>query len=163
MILGMSIPLFTKLHVLISLIAIASGLIVAFGMVAGKLMPRLASLFLITTVLTVLTGFMFPFHGLTPGIVIGVVCTVVLLVTLVAYYGKHAAGSWRRPFVISAMIALFFNCLVLIVQSFMKIDALHALAPTGNEPIVKLCQGLLLVAFVVLTYAADRKYRPVFA
>jgi hypothetical protein len=160
MILGMSLSLFTQIHVFISIVAIGAGLVVAFGMLGGRLMPAIASLFLITTVLTSVTGFMFPFHGVTPGIVVGAISLVVLLIAMIAYYGKHASGAWRRPFVITAMIALFFNCLVLIVQSFMKIAPLHALAPTGNELPVKLAQGALLVVFVVLTYLADKKYRP---
>jgi len=160
MILGMSLALFTKIHVFISIVAIGSGLVVALALIGGKMLPRLASLFLVTTVLTSVTGFFFPFHGMTPGIAIGILSMVLLLVAMIAFYGKHAAGAWRRPFIITAMIALFFDCLVLVVQSFMKIGPLHALAPTGNEPIVKASQGLLLVVFVVLTYLADKKYRP---
>lgn len=133
MVLGMSLSLFTQVHVFISIVAIGSGLIVALGMLRGKMMPALASVFLITTVLTSVTGFFFPFHGVTPGIVVGVISLVILLVTLVAYYGKHAVGAWRRPFVITAMIALYLNCFVLIAQSFQKIAVLHALAPTGTE------------------------------
>jgi hypothetical protein len=160
MILGLSLSLFTKIHVFISIVAIGAGLVVAWGMIAGKLMPAIASLFLITTVLTSVTGFMFPFHGVTPGIIVGTISLVLLLIAMVAFYGKHAVGAWRRPFVITAMIALFFNCLVLIIQSFMKIAPLHALAPTGNEMPVKLSQVVLLILFVVLTYVADKKYRP---
>src|SRR5579883_2491915 len=127
MILGMSLAAFTKLHVLISLIAIGSGLIVALGLLIGRRYPILTNLFLATTILTSVTGFLFPIHGVTPGIVLGVLSLAVLLITVIAYYAKHATGTWRRIYVITAMIALYFNCFVLIAQSFQKVASLHSL------------------------------------
>ncbi|MDR3736794.1 MAG: hypothetical protein P4L10_14825 [Acidobacteriaceae bacterium] len=159
MILGISTTLFTQIHVAISLIGIATGFIVVFGMIAGKRLPVLTAIFLATTILTNVTGFFYPFHGMTPGIVVGILSLVILAFTLIALYSKHLAGGWRRTYVITAVIALYFNFFVLIVQSFMKVPSLHALAPTGSEPPFKIAQAVTLVVFVVLTVLADKKFR----
>jgi hypothetical protein len=161
MILGMSLALFTQVHVAISLIGIAAGFLVIFGMMASKKMVLWTELFLITTALTSITGFMFPFKGVTPGIVIGILSLVVLLFAVIARYGGHLAGGWRGTWVISAVVAQFFNFLVLVVQSFEKVPALHALAPTGKEMPLKLAQVLTLVLFIALGAVAYRKFRPV--
>jgi hypothetical protein len=160
MILGISTSLYTQIHVIISLIGIISGLVVAIGMMMAKALPKLTALFLITTILTSITGFFFPFHGVTPGIVVGILSLIVLLITLIAWYGKHLAGGWRTTFVITAMFALYFNVFVLIAQSFQKIPALHALAPTGTETPFKIAQLLALILFIVLTIVAAKKLRP---
>jgi hypothetical protein len=159
MILGMSIHLYTQIHVIISLVAIASGLIVAFGMMAAKPLPMVTALFLLTAVLTSVTGFFFPFHGVTPGIVVGIVSLVVMLLMYIARYTRHLAGGWRRTYVITAMITLYLNCFVLVAQLFEHIPAFHVHAPTGTEPPFKILQGIVLVVFVVLTIAADKKFR----
>jgi hypothetical protein len=163
MILGMSLRLFTQIHVAISIIAIASGLLVAFSLLTGKSLPKITSLFLITTILTSVTGFFFPFHGVTPGIIVGIVSLIVLILPVIAYYGKHLTGGWRRTYIITAMFALYLNCFVLVAQSFQKIPSLHALAPTGTEPAFKIAQLCLLLIFIVLTFGVDRKYRPALA
>ena len=159
MTLGMSLETFTLVHVVISLIAIASGLIVLFGMIGGKQLNALHGLFLITTVLTSVTGFGFPIHGVTPGIVVGILSLIVLAIAIFARYGRHLAGGWRRTYVITASIALYFNCFVLVVQSFEKVPALHALAPTQKEPPFGIAQLTLLVLFIGLTIAAAKKFR----
>ena len=155
MILGMSLATFTQLHVAISLVGIASGFIVIFGMLASKRMAVMAGLFLITTILTSVTGFLFPFKGVTPGIVIGVLSLVVLLIAVTAWF-----RDWRGTWVITAVVAQFFNFFVLVVQSFEKVPVLHALAPTGKEGPLKVAQLLTLVVFVVLGVVAWRKFRP---
>jgi hypothetical protein len=159
MILGMSTHLYTQIHVIISLVAIVSGLLVAFGMMMGKPLPAMTALFLFTTILTSVTGFFFPFHGVTPGIIVGILSLVVLLIALIARYSKHLAGGWLRTYVISAMFALYLNVFVLVAQCFQKIPSLHALAPTGTEPAFKISQAIVLVLFVVLTIVADKKFR----
>jgi len=159
MILGMSITLFTQIHVAISLIGIASGLVVAFCMTIGKSLPKVVALFLLTTVLTSVTGFFYPFHGITPGIVVGILSLVVLAFTLLAYYGKHLVGGWRRTYVITAIFALYLNFFVLVAQSFQKIPSLHALAPTGTETPFKVTQIIVLVVFIAVTVIADKKFR----
>jgi hypothetical protein len=159
MILGMSTHLYTQIHVIISLIAIVAGLLTAFGMMMDKPLPAMTALFLLTTILTSVTGFFFPYHGVTPGIVVGIVSLVVLLVTLIARYSKHMAGGWRGTYVITAMFALYLNVFVLVAQSFQKIPSLHALAPTGTEPAFKISQAIVLVIFIVLTIVAKRNFR----
>ena len=154
MILGMSLALFTQVHVAISLIGIAAGFLVIFGMFASKKLPALTALFLIMTVLTSVTGFFFPFHGITPGIVVGVISLVVLAVAVLAWQKK-----WATTYIVMATIAEFFNVLVLIVQSFQKIAPLHALAPKGTEPITNVAKVLALVLFVTLGWVAVRRGR----
>ncbi len=159
MIVGMSVARFTQVHVAISLIGIAAGYVVIFGMMMSKRLPNMTALFLVATVLTSVTGFMFPFKGVTPGIVIGIVSMVVLLLAVIARYGGKLAGGWRGTWVITATVAQFFNFLVLVVQSFEKFPALHALAPTGKEMPLKVAQVLTLVLFIVLGVVAYRKFR----
>ena len=159
MVLGMSLETYTLIHVIISLIAIASGLVVLFGMIAGKRLDALHGLFLLTTVLTSVTGFGFPIHGITPAINLGILSLIVLAIAIFARYGRHLAGGWRRTYVITASIALYFNCFVLVVQSFMKVPALHALAPTQKEPPFGIAQLTLLVVFIALTVMAAKRFR----
>src|SRR3954471_1378765 len=159
MIWGMSAETFTLVHVIISLIAIVSGLVVLLGMIAGKSLNALTSLFLATTVLTSVTGFGFPFVHVTPGIILGVLSLLVLVPALFARYGRHLAGSWRRIYVITASTGLYFNCFALVAQSFLKVPALHSLAPTQKEPPFAIAQLLVLVLFVVLTVKAAKNFR----
>jgi hypothetical protein len=161
MVFGMSLALYTQIHTAISLIGIVSGLIVVFGMLSGKRMDGLTALFLITTALTSITGFFFPFHGVTPGIILGILSLIVLAICIPARYTFNLAGKWRATYVITAVIALYFNCFVLIAQSFQKIPALHALAPKGNEPPFAIAQGILLVLFIVLGVMATKKFHPI--
>jgi hypothetical protein len=160
MILGMSLARFTQVHVAISLIGIAAGFLVIFGMSASKKMPAMTLLFLIATVLTSVTGFMFPYKGATPGIKIGILSLVVLLLAILARYGGKLAGGWRGTWVITAVVAQFFNFLVLVVQSFEKVPALHALAPTQKEMPFKAAQLVTLVVFLLLGVLAFRKFHP---
>ena len=160
MIIGLSIHNFTLLHVAITLVAIASGLIVLFGMLGAQGMPGWTALFLVTTILTSVTGFMFPIQGFTPALGVGVISMVVLAIALLALYGRHIAGAWRWIYVATTVTALWFNVFVLIVQSFQKISALHALAPTQSEPPFLIAQGVVLAAFLVLGIMAASRFRP---
>ncbi len=160
MILGMSLARFTQVHVAISLIGIAAGFLVILGMFASKKLPAMTALFLIMTVLTSVTGFFFPYKGATPGIKIGILSLVVLLFALIAWYGGHLRGGWRGTWVITAVVAQFFNFLVLVVQSFEKVPALHALAPTQKEMPFEVAQILTLLLFIVLGVVAYRKFHP---
>jgi hypothetical protein len=158
MTLGMSLPVFTAFHMALSLIGIGSGLIVLLGMIANRLYPLLTGLFLLTTIATSVTGFMFPFHGITPGIKLGILSLIALAVAAAALYLFHLAGAWRGIFAISAAIALYFNVFVLIVQSFEKVPALHALAPTNSEPPFKIAQLAALLVFILLTIFAVKNF-----
>src|SRR5580658_4759227 len=158
MMLGMSLATFTVVHVLISLIAIASGFVVIFGLVGGKRLG-LTGTFLTTTVLTSITGFMFPFEKVTPGIKLGIISMVVLAITIAALYAFHLAGAWRSIYAVGATMALYLNCFVLIAQLFEKVPALHELAPTGSEPPFLVAQLVLLAGFIALGTFATKGFR----
>jgi hypothetical protein len=157
MILGMTT--FTFVHVVISLAGILSGLVVLFGLIAGKTPHGWTALFLITTVATSVTGFMFPFHKLLPSHVVGAISLVVLAIAILARYSRHLAGGWRRTYVISAVIALYLNVFVLIVQLFEKVPALNAMAPTQSELPFKITQVVVMALFVVLGIFAAKGFR----
>ena len=162
MVLGMSLSAFTTLHVVISLIAILAGLIVMFGMLGSNPMPGLTAIFLLFTILTSATGFLFPFNGVTPGDVVGALSLVLLAIACIALYGMKLSGGWRWIYVVTALISLYLNVFVLVIQSFLKIPALTALAP-GNPPtgpIFAVVQGIVLVFFVVMIIGAVRRFRP---
>jgi hypothetical protein len=144
---------FTIFHVVLSLIGIAAGFVVLYGFLTLQ-RSGLTTLFLWTTVATSVTGFFFPFHGLTPGIVIGILSLILLALAI------RARNRWRRTFVITAIIALYFNFFVLVVQLFEKVPALTALAPTQSEPPFQIAQGVVLIIFVILGVQATRKYHP---
>jgi hypothetical protein len=160
MILGLSIENFTILHVVISLIAIVSGLIVLAGMLRVRRLPGWTAVFLATTILTSVTGFMFPISGLTPGIVFGLISVVVLVIALQALYVKRLSGAWRWIYVTTALIAFYLNVFVLIVQSFQKVPALQKLAPTQSEPAFQVAQAVVLAAFLIFGTLAVRIFRP---
>ncbi|MFZ1129857.1 MAG: hypothetical protein WCA97_13945 [Terriglobales bacterium] len=149
----------TFVHVLISLAGILSGLVVVFGMRSGKRLESWTALFLVTTILTSVTGFFFPFNGITPGIVVGILSLVVLAAAMFARYRRDLLGGWRRTYVISAVLALYFNVFVLVVQLFEKVPALHALAPKGSEPPFAITQVIVLAIFVALGIAAVKGFR----
>ena len=151
---------YTIIHTLISLIGILTGLIVLVGLLAGKRLDGWTKWFLITTVLTSVTGFFFPFHGFTPAIALGIMSLIVLAVAIFARYPRQLAGHWRWIYVVTAVIALYFNVFVLVVQAFEKIPALHAMAPTQTEPPFKLTQLVVLAIFVLLGIIAAIRFRP---
>jgi len=159
MVLGMSLATYTVIHVIISLIGIASGLFVLYGLLKSKCLDGWTRLFLATTVLTSVTGFGFPFNGVTPAIKLGIISLVVLAVAIVARYPMHMSGAWRKTYVISACIALYLNCFVLVVQSFEKVPALKAAAPTQKEAPFAVAQLTVLAVFAVLTYLAAKRFR----
>jgi len=123
MVLGMSLATFTLLHALLSLAGIGSGLIVVYGLLTGKPLNGSTAIFLVTTILTSVTGFLFPVERLLPSHVIGIISLVVLAVALLARYPLHMAGAWRWIYVVCAVLALYLNCFVLVVQSFLKASA----------------------------------------
>jgi hypothetical protein len=153
----MMLNAFTVFHVALSLVGIGSGFVVAIGMLSSKRLDRWTAVFLATTVLTSVTGFMFPFHGFLPSYGVGIVSLLILAAAIFARYRRHLAGPWRRTYVITAVIALYFNFFVLIAQLFMKVPALKAMAPTQTELPFKVAQLVALIFFVLLgTLAASR-------
>src|SRR6266516_3706644 len=156
----MILQIYAIIHTLISLVAIVTGFVVVFGMLAGNRLDGWTKWFLITAVATTITGFFFPFHGFTPAIGLGIISLPFLALTIFARYPKHLAGSWRWIYVIGAVICLYFNLFVAVVQAFEKIPALHALAPTQSEPPFKLTQLVLLLVSALLAIVAAIRFHP---
>ncbi len=161
MIAGLSTGAFTLLHVVITLVAIGSGLVVLGGLFSSRVLPVTTALFLFTTALTSVTGFFFPIQGFTPALGVGAVACVILALALFALYKEKLAGPWRSIYVITVVVSLYLNVFVLVVQSFMKISALNTLAPTQSEPPFAITQAVVLLIFVLLTLVAAVKFRPV--
>jgi hypothetical protein len=151
---------FTLIHVVISLIGIVSGLVAVLGFLMAKRLDGWNALFLASTVATSVTGFLFPFHGFLPSHGVGIISMVLLLIAIYARYSGHLAGGWRRTYVITATISLYLNVFVLVVQSFQKVPALKAMAPTQSEPPFKAAQGTVLLLFIVLGILSSIKFRP---
>ncbi len=158
MILGMST--FTFIHVALSLVGIVSGLVVVAGMLKSNLLAGWTLLFLATTVATSVTGFGFHREQLLPSHIVGIISLILLAVAILALYVFALRGAWRRIYVVTAVASLFLNVFVLIVQGFLKVPALHALAPTQNEPPFAIAQGIALIAFIAIGISAARKFHP---
>src|SRR6266567_9271 len=156
----MILHIYTVIHTLISLVAIFTGFIVVFGMIDGKRLDGWTKWFLITAVLTTATGFFFPFHGFTPAIGLGIISLPFLALTVFARCSKQLAGAWRWIYVIGAVICLYFNLFVLVVQLFEKVPALHAIAPTQTEMPFKLTQLSVLMFSLVLAVVAAIRLQP---
>jgi len=159
MIFGLTIPQFTALHVAISLIAIAAALIALPAFARGRILPRTTGIFLWTTLLTSLTGFLFPIVAFTPALGFGILSTLILVATFWAWYGRKLVGGAATIYATTATLALYLNMFVLVVQSFLKVPALNALAPNGTEPPFVIAQGALLIAMVGLGYLAFKAAR----
>src|SRR6201996_3237384 len=162
MLLGLSLSAFTELHVVISLIAIVVGLVVMVGMLGPYHAGALTGIFLLFTILTNVTGFMFPFNGVTPGLLIGILSCVLLAIACFALYSMKAAGPWRWIYLLTALVSLYLNTFVLVIQSFLKIPALHEIAP-GNPPggpVFGAVQGIVLLFFVVMIVQVWRRFKP---
>ena len=156
----MILQAYTIVHTLISLVAIFTGLVVVFGLLVGNRADGWTKWFLITAVATTVTGFFFPYHGFTPAIGLGIISLPFLAVTIFARYRKNLAGVWRWIYVVGAVICLYFNLFVLVVQSFEKIPALHALAPTQTESPFKLTQLFVLSISGLLCLVGLIRFRP---
>ena len=154
----MILSAFTFFHVLLSLVAIGSGLVAVYGLLASKRFDGWTALFLATTVATSVTGFFFPFHQFLPSHAVGIVSLIVLAIAILARYRFRLAGGWRRTYVITAVLALYLNCFVLIAQLFLKIPALKAMAPTQSEPPFQLTQLVVLLLFALLGGRAAIKF-----
>jgi len=146
--------------VIISLIGLASGVVVLIGMWNARALPSWTALFLTTTILTSATGFLFHSAQFGPPHVVGVISLVVLAIALLALYGKQLSGAWRPIYVVMAVLALYLNAFVAVVQAFEKLSLLHPLAPTGTEPPFLIAQGVLLPLFVLFGVLAVRQFHP---
>jgi hypothetical protein len=159
MILGMTLSTFTLVHVVISLIGVGSGLLVMYGLLIGKRLDGATAIFLASTVATSVTGFGFPFAHLLPSHKVGILSLMVLAVAIIARYVFHLTAAWRGIYVVCAVIALYLNVFVLVVQLFEKVPALRAMAPTQKEPPFLVAQLVVLALFVGLTIIAAKRFR----
>jgi hypothetical protein len=150
---------FTLFHTLISLVQIVAGVALVLALIGRRPINSLAFWFLLTTAGTLATGFLFPFHGITPAIVIGILNVVILIATWLAWKRIALGRFWNAGFVIGSLVLLYFDCLVLIVQSFQKVPGLHSLAPVGNEPAVLVSQIVLLILALVFGFILFRGTR----
>jgi hypothetical protein len=158
LILGLSTSAFTTLHVIISLVAIVAGAVVLALMLVGRMARAVTALFLATSILTDLTGFLFHSKSIGPPHIVGVVSLVVLGLACLALYGRKLGGHWRAVYVVTALIGLYLNVFVAVVQAFGKLPALHSLAPTGSEPPFAIAQGVTLLIFIGLGTLALRRF-----
>jgi len=159
MVWGMTLATFTEVHVVLSLVAVAAGFVVMTGLLGGRDRGEWTALFLVTTVATSVTGFGFPVDHLLPSHVIGIVSLVVLAVAILARYGRRLRGAWRPVYVVCAALALYLNVFVGVVQAFLKVSALHVLAPHQTEPPFLVAQLVVLALFIVLAVLAARRFR----
>jgi hypothetical protein len=165
MILGMSLSTFITVHVIISLIGIVAGIIVMFGLLTSKSMPGLTATFLLFTILTSATGFLIPpllSEKLLPSHIVGILSLVLLAIACVALYGMKLSGAWRWIYAVTALLSLYLNVFVLVIQGFLKVPALHALAPgePPGGPVFAVVQLIVLVFFVIVIIGAVRRFRP---
>lgn len=147
-------------HVGLSLVGIVAGIVVAVAMLAPRIDRGWTATFLWSTLLTSLTGFLFPITQFTPALGFGIISLLVLAPVFFGLYKRKLAGHWRWIYVTGALFAFYLNFFVLIVQSFLKIPALHALAPTQQEPPFALAQGVTLIGFLLLGFLAVRRFKP---
>ena len=155
----LAITTFTLIHVVLSMVGIFAGLVVVGGLIAGKRLDGWIGLFLVTTVLTNVTGFGFPFRTLLPSHILGGLSLLLLPIAIAARYWKHLTGAWRKVFVVTTVLALYFNVFVLLVQLFQKMPALVVLAPTQKEPPFLVTQLVVLALFVWMGRAAVKGFR----
>jgi hypothetical protein len=160
MIFGMSIYAFTIVHTVIALVGIASGLVLFYRLLMGHGLDIWNTIFLVSTVLTSVTGFMFPFSQLLPSHTFGIMSLIVLAIALAALYGFHLTGVWGRVYIGTVLFALYLNCFVGVVQAFLKIPAFKALAPTQTEGPFLTAQFLLLVLFIAGGFFAAIRFHP---
>jgi hypothetical protein len=161
----MSLATFVLVHVIISLIAIVAGIIVMFGMLGSRRPGGLTAIFLLLTILTSATGFLIPpllSEKLLPSHMVGILSLVLLAIACFALYGQKLSGAWRWIYVLTAMVSLYLNVFVLVIQGFLKVGPLHALAPSvpPSEPPFAVVQGIVLVFFVIVIIGAVRRFRP---
>ena len=163
MMLGMSLSTFTALHVALSLIGILAGIVWLVALAGARHLPGWAAVFLLTTMATSVTGFLFPGLTFSPAVVFGIVSLGVLTPVVLALYRFGLAGPWRWIYIAGGAFALYLNCVVLVVQSFQKLGFLKPLAPTQSEPPFLTAQGIALVGIVILAFLGLRRFRPAVA
>ena len=161
MILGMSLPVFTMFHVAISLVALLAGFVVAGGMLKGRDYPPVTAAFLVLTIATSVTGFLFPATQILPSHITGIISLMVLVGATLAYSVFKLKGPWRWVYAVTAITAFYLNAFVAVVQAFLKVPGLHELAPGGTEPPFLIAQIVVLLAFIAASVLAVKRFHPV--
>jgi hypothetical protein len=146
-------------HVALSLVGIFSGLVVVIGLLTARRLDGWTATFLATTVATSVTGYALPADRILPSHIVGAISLVILTVAIIARYARHLAGAWRWIYVLTAVIALYFNVFIGIVQAFLRVPALKELAPTQTEPAFLVAQIATLALFAGLAVAGAIKFR----
>ena len=147
------------IHTWLSLIALGAGAVVIMGLISLRPMPAWTAVFLLTAVATSATGFALPFERVLPSHIVGGIALVVLAVALLAQYRFRLAGAWRWLYALAAIASVYLLAFVGVVQAFLKIPSLHALAPTGSEAPFAVTQVAVLAVFVALAVVAVRTSR----
>jgi len=158
-ILGMSTSTFTFVHLVLSLAAIGSGFFLVWGLLHNRRLDGWTAIFIVTSMLTSLTGFVFPFVQLRPSHVLGLSSLTMLTLAIFARIGFQLEGAWRRIYVVSISAALYFNCFAAVVQAFAKIPVLRGSPPSRSQPLFLIAQGSVLAVFVILTFLAAKRFR----
>jgi hypothetical protein len=160
MTLGLSLSAFTMLHVIIAIAGLVSGGAVLFGMLKNREYGHATPVFLASTVMTSVTGFMFPVSQLLPPHIVGIISLVLLAAAITAYYAFHLSGTWRWIYIVTAVMAFYLNVFVAVAQSFLKLPNLNALAPTGSEPPFAVAQIVVVIIFIGLGFLAVKRFHP---
>jgi hypothetical protein len=157
---GIPTHLFLQIHVAISLIALVTGLIALIGWLTGNFSRGWTALFLVTLILTSVTGFPLPPFGLDPPRMVGILSLILLAIAVLAIYVFNVRAAWRWIFLVTAIAALYLDAFVGVIQAFAKLSFLHELAPNGSEPPFVIAQVVVLAIFVVLGFLALRRFHP---
>jgi hypothetical protein len=140
----------TSFHAVLSLMGIGSGVVAIYELLKTKTPARWTHAILAATAATSLMGLLFPFHGVTPAQVLGVLCLIALIIASLLLHRYHLQGIWRRTYAITAVMALHFNVFVLIVQLFRRVPPLSAMAPSQSEPPFQIAQLVVLLLFAAI-------------
>ena len=153
-----------QLHVIVCFVGLLAGAMVLVALCGGSRRPTWDAALLLSTALISLTGFPLPSPPGTPtpdpARVLGAIELLVVAAAAIAIYGKRLAGAWRAVYIISMVLAVYFNAFVAVIQAFSKIGFLHALAPTGKEPPFLIAQLLILVLFIAIGVRAFKRRSP---
>lgn len=149
----------TLVHTLISLVGILTGFVVLAAMLDDRHPRGWVRWFLVTTILTSATGYLFPVTKVMPSHIVGAISLAVLIPATYALYSRQLAGGWRKVYVIGSVVGLYFNTFVLVAQGFAKVPVLKAAAPTQSEPPFAIAQLIVMIAFIVFGYRAVKKFR----
>ncbi|SFS00300.1 hypothetical protein SAMN05216570_1417 [Dyella sp. OK004] len=151
-----ALGLFTAFHTVISVVAILAGIGAVRGLFLGRVRSAAMATFLVSAIVTTVTGFMFPYHGFTPAIGVGVIALLVLAWALLAQRRTALSAGSGAQFAVAIVVSEYFLVFVLVAQTFAKLPALNALAPNVQQPFFGAVQLIVLIAFTVIAIRAAR-------